>query len=136
MEQNYRLKCRNDKCGYDTLKRWRVEEFDQLAYGGDRPGIDCFQCGYPKMKVEKSHRRINDGFKPGFQRNIMKHCETYAEYKAHLKAMGLIELGYEDIPEGEETERSYWNDKTLKKAHDRGFRVSGREAEALKKNKL
>jgi len=45
---------------------------------------------------------VKDGFQPGFQRNIMKYCSTYTEYKQHLKEMGLIEIGYEELPEKKE----------------------------------
>lgn len=83
------------------------------------------------MAVMRSLQTVKDGFVPGYQRNIAKHCETYSEYKAHLKRMGLVELGYEDLPEQEETHINYWSDDILKKVYDSGVYISGREAEAL-----
>jgi hypothetical protein len=132
--QNYRFKCRNPKCGYEGLRRFNIEEFDQLQYGGTQPGIACFQCGYPKMAVMKSGWHVKDGFKPGFQRNIMKYCNTYEEYKQHIKDMGLIEIGYEEIPEPEDESKrvTYWDDELLKKIYDRGIKIDGNEAEYLK----
>jgi hypothetical protein len=126
------MKCQNKKCGHEFLRRYDVEEFDKLQYGAV-PGIGCFDCGWPKMLVMKSKRQVNDSFQPGFQRNIRKHCETYSEYKAHLKRMGLIEVGYEDLPEQKEVGTQYWTDELLSKVYnEHGVKFSGREAEHMK----
>lgn len=133
--QNFRFKCR--KCGYEGLRRYNVEEFDRLQYGGDQKGISCFTCGFPKMVVMRSMKQVRDGFVPGFQRSIRKHCATYGEYKTHLKRMGLVELGYEDIEfDGEDKKIDYWDDSILKKVADMGVYISGREADALKQGKI
>lgn len=134
--QNFRLKCRNPKCGHEFLRRWSIEEFDKLQYGGATKGIPCFDCGFSKMLVMRSKRQIHDGFQPGFQRNIRKYCSTYAEYKQHLKDMGLVELGYEDLPEQKEERINYWDDAMLKKINDMGIYISGREAKALAEGKI
>lgn len=87
------------------------------------------------MIVIKSNRLVDDGFKPGFQRNIMKHCSTYGEYKAWLKKLGLIEIGYSDIPEEKEARTQYWDDEKIKKLYDildPSDKPSGREIEYLK----
>jgi len=135
MSKSYRLKCRNPKCNQEFLRYWPKLEFERLQYGAI-PGISCFQCGFPKMIVVKSNMTAKDGFNPGFQRNIRKHCATYSEYKAHLKIMGLQEVGYEDLPEEEGFSRTqYFNDKRLKKIYDlldKEDKFSDREAEYLK----
>lgn len=85
------------------------------------------------MAVIKSNKVVEDGFQPGYQRNIGKHCATYSEYKAHLKNMGLIEIGHEELPQGEDYQTQYWTDDILKKVYQHGIKISGNEAEALKK---
>lgn len=113
--QNFRFKCR--KCGQEFLRRKSLEEFEKAQYSEN--GHSCESCGYPKMAVIRSNQMVKDGFKPGLQRNIMKVCNTYAEYKAQLKKMGLIEMGYEDFPE-QEYKSKYWSPKMLKKLYDMG----------------
>ena len=132
---SYRLKCRNPKCGAEFLRHYPKMEFENLQYGGGGSGIGCFQCGFPKMFVLKSGRVADDGFKPGFQRNIRKYCQTYEEYKAHLKAMGLVEIGYEELPKAKEYRTNYWTDDILKKLYDmspKEDKLSDREAEHMK----
>lgn len=125
---SYNFKCQNPKCGCEFLRHFKVEEFEKTQYG---TGWGCFNCGWPRMAVIKSNRNAKDGFQPGFQRNIMKHCETYGEYKAWLKKLGLIELGYEELPP-EPKRKSIWTDKLLKKAYDLGFNLDDNKMQALK----
>lgn len=132
--RNYKICCRNPKCGYETTKRYSVEEFERLQYP---TGISCFLCGYPKAVVIHTNRMARDGFKPGFQRNIMKHCATYAEYKAWLKRMGLVELGYEEIPDFKPDERlNIWDREMIKLLESKGLKLSDREIKALQEGKL
>jgi len=132
----FNLKCKNTVCGSEFHRFWSPEEFDQLQYG-TTPGISCFNCGTPQMIVMRSNRTVKDGFQPGFQRNIRKHCNTYGEYKAHLKNMGLVELGYEDLPEKREDKTNYWTDEMLRKIYNEtGVKFSDREATALKEGEL
>jgi hypothetical protein len=119
MKKSYRFKCRSSKCGLEFLRHYPSEEFDKLQYGGVRPGIGCFVCGFPKMAVMRSQKSVKDGFEPGFQRSIGKHCSTYAEYKAHLKAMGLVEMGYEDMPPHEPDKPVYFSDKKIRELNQR-----------------
>lgn len=133
--QNYRFKCRNPNCGYECLKRYNIEEYDELQFS--KGGIGCFQCGFARMIVMKSNAQADDGFKPGFQRNIRKHCDTYAEYKAHLKKMGLIEIGYEELNfTGEDSETDYWTDDIIKGMFERNMQLSGNEIKALQEGKI
>lgn len=107
----FRFKCK--KCHTEFHRHYSQDEFDKNQYSG---GFGCFECGFPKMAVMKSNQRVKDGFQPGFQRNIGKYCSTYSEYKAHLKAMGLIEIGYEELPHDENGNvTNYWDDPAIKK---------------------
>jgi len=128
----YRMKCRHPKCGKDHHRFYKVEEYDLLAYGGREPGIACYDCGYPRMVVIKSKKSVDDTFKPGFQRNIRKHCDTYAQYKKHLKDMGLVEMGYEDFPQQKEGQ-PFWSDAKLERiCKEHGVKLSGNEIKHLK----
>jgi len=133
MSKSYRFHCRNPKCRGEFHRYFNTEEFEKQQYSSS--GWCCFNCGYPKMAVIKSNKSVNDGFAPGYQRSIGKYCATKAEYNAHLKNMGLIELGYEDLPKNEH-KTTYWTDDILKKVYDYGVQISDREAEALKKGIL
>lgn len=129
MSKSYRFKCR--KCHQDYLRHLNQDEFERNQYSIN--GWPCFSCGYPKMMVMRSKLSANDGFRPGFQRNIGKHCSTYGEYKAHLKRMGLIEIGYEDVDFNEsDKDFNYWDEETVKAViRDHGVDLSGREIDGL-----
>jgi len=130
----YRFHCKNPRCGGEFLKHIPVDEFDKTQYSIS--GHSCYNCGTAKMAVCKSNKRADDGFKPGFQRNIGKHCGTYAEYKAHLKARGLVEYGYEDFDHVEkETEGFEWPKDMLRDLYKAGG-YSDRELEALNQGKM
>lgn len=125
----YRMKCR--KCEREYHRHYSVEEFEKNQYGTAN-GWGCFDCGYPKMIVMKSNKRVKDGFQPGFQKSIREYCSTYGEYKQKLKERGLIELGYEELPEREEKRESYWTPDVLKRLYNEfGVKFSDREAEEL-----
>lgn len=125
---SYLMKCRNPKCGIEFRRYWKREEFDRLQYDSCGSGISCQKCGYPRCIVTKSKRSVDDGFKPGFQRNIMKHCATYSEYKDHLKNMGLIELGYDELPEKEPEQTNYFDDEIMKLLYEKhGVNLDSRE---------
>lgn len=133
MSKSYRLKCRNEKCGREFHRYWSKEEFDKLQYGA-QPGIGCFECGYPKMAVTRSNKSVDDKFRPGWQPNIRKHCATYAEYKAWIKKMGLIEVGNEQIPEDKYEATQYFDENAIKsivQAQDPSDQLSGREIDYL-----
>lgn len=128
---SYRMKCQNLKCGAEHHKHYKSkEEFEKDQYPN---GIGCFRCSYPKMVIMRSLRVAKDSFVPGFQRNIMMHFDDYGAYKKELKRRGLIEIGYEDLEDIEETRTKYWDDNLLKKINNQyGLQLSGREADALK----
>lgn len=126
--QNFRFKCRNTKCGYEGLRRYNIKEFEELQYPS---GISCFYCGFPKMFVMRSKRQIDDTFKPGFQPGIGKYAWSKKEYDKMLKDMGLIELGYEDMPEHKEGKVKYWTDDMIKRAYDLMGGLEGNEIKRL-----
>lgn len=130
--QNYRFKCR--KCSQEFLRRFSTSEFEKTQYSGI--GHQCYSCGYPRMAVIKSNKNIKDNFQAGWQPNIRKHCSTYGEYKAHLKEMGLIEIGYDELPVDGEVKTKYWTPDLLKKLHDMGIGFSDNELDAIDQGKI
>jgi len=133
---SYRFKCRNPRCGSEFHRHFTVEEFDRNQYG-TQSGWACFNCGYIRMAVIKSNKAAQDGFKPGFQKNIRRYAGTYSEYKKILKEMGLIEIGHEEIPEPEEGKpMNYWTPDIVKKVVQSGVELSGNEIKALEAGKL
>lgn len=111
---SFRFKCKNIKCGGEFHRFYTEEEYDKLQDEGE-VGISCFKCGTPRMIVMRSKKTVKDGFQPGFQRNIRKHCATYGEYKAWLKKLGLVEVGYEDLPPDVEGKTEYWTDDLIRR---------------------
>lgn len=110
-----------------------MEAFEETQYspGGHR----CEGCGFPKMAVIRSNKSVQDGFIPGFQRNIRRHCSTYGEYKKALKEMGLVEIGYDELPEVE-NKTKYWDAPMLKKLHDMGAGFGDRELDAMERGEI
>jgi len=81
----------------------------------------------------KSGKSAKDGFQPGFQRSIRKHCATYGEYKRHLKEMGLIEMGYDDLPQNDEPVTNYFPDDVMKNLYQKhGVSLDSREVQHLR----
>jgi len=78
--------------------------------------------------------RIRDGFKPGYQHSLGREVSHYDEYKRICKERGCI-IGGNDKPSPKKKvqKSKYVNDSTLKNAVERGAKISGNEASALKK---
>lgn len=73
----------------------------------------------------------DDGFKPGYQRSIGKFCSSYTQYKDELKKMGLVELGYDEMPDKKEDE-PFWNkDALLKIQREHGIQLKDNEIDEL-----
>lgn len=72
------------------------------------------------------------GWHDGLQMNFKgpKH------YREHLATNGLEEWGDAHAPQYREEENNIWDDESLKRAWDLGFRFSGREAAALKSGEM
>ena len=132
---SYRFHCKNARCGSEFLRYYPVEEFEAQQYGS---GWACFNCGFPRMAVIKSNKAAKDSFAPGFQRNIRKHCSTYSQYKQELKNMGLIEIGYEELPpEDEDTGfQDYWTEDILRDIYDDGISLDGELVKGLQSGKV
>ena len=131
-EQNFRFKC--GKCNQEFLRRMNQDEFERKQYTS---GHSCFSCGFPKMGVIRSSQKIRDGFTPGYQKNIRKHCWTYKGYQDELKKMGLVEMGYDELPEGEDRGTKYWTPDMLKKLYQiTGQKYSDNELDAIGDGKI
>ena len=111
----FRFKCRNPRCHHEFHRHYPTKEYEQLLFNspdGSYKGIGCYDCGYPNMITVRSNKPVKDGFQPGFQRNIRKHCATYQEYQAWLKKLGLIEIGYQELPE-RKVDEPFFNEKLI-----------------------
>ena len=134
----YRMKCQNPKCAHEFHRFFPVEEYDRQHFGS---GWACFHCGYPRMMCMNSKRVVKDSFVPGWQKNIQKHCWTYSEYKKHLKLMGIVEIGYEDITKYHKDEtlsdfaKGIWSDDIIKIAIQKGSKLSSGQWDAIKSGK-
>jgi len=132
----YRFKCRNTRCNSEFHKYFPVEEFEEQQY---KSGWACFDCGFARMGVIKSNKAVKDGFKPGYQRNIKKVCDTYGAYKQALKDMGLVEIGYDEInvePESEDFS-GYWTDDVLRELYtEDGVSLDGQLVKGLQSGEL
>lgn len=133
---NYRLHCKNQRCGGSFHRHIPVEEFEKTQYSDT--GWSCFKCGFPKMAVMKSNKQVKDSFVSGFQRNIGKVCHTYGDYKRELRNMGLIELGYEEMKEQPEDENfsDYWDDEMLKEIYEDGVSLDGELVKGLQSGSI
>lgn len=81
----------------------------------------------------KNVRRRKDGFAPGFQENTGRYAGGRLEYEKQLKEMGLVEIGYDYIPQ--ETNAEYnpcANEGFIESCLEAGIELSGNEAEAIK----
>ena len=134
---SYRFHCRKPECGAEFHRHFSKDEFEKTQYSPN--GWTCFKCGFARMAVMKSNAVVKDGFQAGYQRNIGKWCDSYSEYKRTIKAMGLIELGYEDLPEEKEDEsfRDYWTADILKEVYDeQGINLDGELVKGLQSGEI
>lgn len=133
----YKFICR--KCGRNYHRHYKTsKEYEEMCYGNQPPGMACFDCGFPQMVTIRTEKPAPDGFKPGFQRSIMKHCATRKEFEAELKRQGLVELGNEDFPEMKNEPDFRWTENFFKKVYQKyGINTESGEAkeivEAVKK---
>ena len=123
---SFRLKCR--KCGGEFHRHFKNEEFDELQGSA---GIPCYNCGFPRMVTMRSMKTVKDGFKPGFQRNIGKFAHSYGAYKKELRAMGLVEVGYEEMEAQEDGKTNYWTPELITKLNNDGAGISDNEADHM-----
>jgi len=120
MSKSYRFQCRNPQCRAEFHRYYPKQEFEHHQYN-TASGWACFNCGYPKMMVMFSNKEVKDTFQAGWQQNIREYCETYSDYKKKLKAKGLIEIGYEELPPNEGDKPYQWSEDMIKKAIKNGL---------------
>lgn len=137
MSKSYRFKCRNTRCNSEFHRYYPKEEFEKNQYGTS-DGWACFNCGYPKMAVMLSNRDVKNSFTPGWQPTIREYCDTYSDYKKKLKARGLVEIGYEELPIKDDETSYKWDDEQIKRLVQDGTLDStdGRLIEDMKEGRL
>jgi hypothetical protein len=105
---------------------------------------DAFKLDDPKIKArietiiqnKKNKRMKKDGFTPGFQQNIMEYAGGPGEYAKKLKEKGLVEVGYDYIPqESTAIYNPFQNEEVLKELATME-ELSGQEMDALKSGEL
>lgn len=81
----------------------------------------------------KDPKMVRDGFKPGWQHNLGMEVGSYSEYKRICKQKGYEIAGNDRPTIRKEKKSKYLDDSTLKDLYQKGAKLSGNEAEALKK---
>lgn len=81
----------------------------------------------------KNKRRQKDGFEPGFQENTGRYAGGRKEYEAQLKEMGLVEIGYDYVPQESRGDQNFCqSDEFVQTCLDNGIELSGNEQDAIK----
>lgn len=95
----------------------------------------------PKIKARfdeillnsKAVRRKKDGFEPGWQENIQAYAGGPREYAAMLKERGLVEIGYDYIPQESIGDANFCQtDEFVESCVEQGIELSGNEVQAIK----
>lgn len=81
----------------------------------------------------QNKRRKNDGFEPGIQPNTGLYAGGRLEYEKQLKNMGLVEVGYDYVPQESKGEHNFCHTQEFVDAClEEGIDLSGNEIEAIK----
>jgi len=113
-----------------SIKFLSPNEIDD--YLEQNPDIHTVFDGYNEELLDPP--RIRDGFKPGYQHNLGREVTHYDEYKRIVKERGGVIAGNtRPDPKRKVQKSKYINDSVLRNATERGAKISGNEAEALKK---
>lgn len=81
----------------------------------------------------RNKRRKKDGFEPGIQPNTGKYAGGRLEYEKQLKEMGLVEIGYDYIPQESKPDYNPCATEEFAKAClEEGVELTGNEIEAIK----
>lgn len=81
----------------------------------------------------KNVRRKKDGFTPGWQENIQAHAGGPQEYARLLKEKGLVEIGYDYVPQESDGGYNYCQTNDFVEACiEEGIDLSGNEIKAIK----
>lgn len=81
----------------------------------------------------KNIRRKKDGFEPGYQANTGRYAGGRLEYEKQLKEMGLVEVGYDYVPQESIGEHNFCHtEEFIQTCVENGVELSGQEQEAIK----
>lgn len=81
----------------------------------------------------QNKRRKKDGFEPGFQENTGRYAGGRMEYEKQLKEMGLVEIGYDYVPQESKGEHNFCqSDEFVQTCLESGIELSGNEVDAIK----
>lgn len=81
----------------------------------------------------QNKRRRKDGFIPGFQENTGRYAGGREEYNKQLKEMGLVEIGYDYVPQESVGEHNFCQtDEFIETCLENGIELSGNEQEAIR----
>jgi hypothetical protein len=81
----------------------------------------------------KNIRRKKDGFEPGIQPNTGLYAGGPLEYQKQLKDLGLVEIGYDYVPQESKGDYNYCRtDEFVQSCLEAGIELSGTEIEAIK----
>lgn len=81
----------------------------------------------------KNKRMKKDGFEPGWQENIQAYAGGRLEYNKLLKERGLVEIGYDYVPQESKGNLNYCHSQEfVDECLGQGIELSGNEIEAIK----
>lgn len=81
----------------------------------------------------KNVRRKKDGFTPGWQENIQAYAGGPREYAQLLKEKGLVEIGYDYVPQESKGNYNFCQTEEFVEACiEQGIDLTGNEIEAIK----
>lgn len=85
------------------------------------------------LQNSKNIRRKKDGFTPGWQENINAYAGGPQEYARILKEKGLVEIGYDYVPQESHGGYNYCQTNDFVEACiEQGIDLSGNEIDAIK----
>lgn len=77
-------------------------------------------------------RRKKDGFEPGWQENIREYCSSRREYDRAIQRNGLVEVGYEYVPQEHNPDTNPCaNREFVQACIDEGVDLSDNEKDAI-----
>jgi len=80
----------------------------------------------------KYKRMKKDGFEPGMQDNINEYCGSRGEYDRRIRELGLVEIGYDAVPQDSTTTTDYTaNLEFALHAREIGVSLTDNEIEGL-----
>jgi len=85
-----------------------------------------------EIRQNSQNKRMNkDGFEPGWQENIRAYAGGRKEYDKLLKERGLVEIGYDRVPEDSTTVKGAKGLDFALHAKDLGIELNDQEIDAI-----